>query len=345
MLSLKKLEELLYSQNCSIKRVYSYEGNCMFLEVANYNSHDVFLLYIPSKYEIPAKNHPRIHTIRDFEKKQSSDSEGMYDTIDLEIDINDEDNLKQNLEDQYKKELDLDINDEDLSDIDNIKEQVERIRHCIKNTDYKVAIEFKKYNVCLRRNDDVDVFVVDDADDSDVLRLLIVTDLEMFYNKPKKTLSDISFIQKGIIRLIENMKKSHEKIFEQLIAKEKSVNNKLRQIDVTTRHYDNEIDKLVNVLDRVNVIDINMRNEYNKLKSKYNTNTNLTSDIQYSHLKSKYENEFDKIMKIKQKLVGHILVIKNYRYNTYLHIDKLLFQNNVLLNTVVNNMKKISKYA
>jgi len=345
MLSLKKLEELLYTENCSLKRVYAYRGSCMFLEVANYNSHDVFLLYIPSKYDIPAKGYPNVYHIKEFEGVDKNQVEGMYNTIDLDIDLDDEDNLKQNLEDKYKKELNLDINDEDLSEIDNIKEQVDRIRHCIKNTEYKVAIEFKKYIVCLRRNDDVDAFVIQDVKDSEVLKLLIVTDLEMFYNKPKKTLSDISVIQKGIITLIEDMKKSHEKIFEQLITKEKGVNNKLKQIDIRAKLYDSEISKLSELLQRVNGIDVNIREEYSKLKKKYRGTSNLNSDIQYSHIRNKYDNELKKIMKIKQRLVNSIIVIKNYRYNTYLHIDKLLFENNVLLNTVINNMKKISKYA
>ena len=348
MLSLNKLQDLLNIQNCTIKKVYEYDGLCMFIEIANYTTHDIFLMYIPSKYDIPTKDFPNVYTIKELEDNTDNEDEmnNIYNTIDLEIDVNDDENLKKNLEEKYNKEIKLNTKKtEDLAYLDNIKEQVRRVRYCIKNTDYKVAIQYDKYIVCLRRNDDIDKFITNEENTSSILKLLIVTDLEMFYMNKTKTLNDIHLIQEGIINVIQDLKVSHEKIFDQLVIKEKGINSKLKQIDVKVTTYNSEIKQLSALLDRINIIDENIRKENDKLIVKYKNDNNLSSDIEYAHIKNKHEKDLNNILKIKQKLIKNITEIKNQKNNTYLQIDKLLFENNILLNTVINNMKKISKYA
>ena len=52
MLSLRKLENLLAEKNFIIKTLFTSGGTLVYVEIFNLNNADLFLLYIPSKYEI-----------------------------------------------------------------------------------------------------------------------------------------------------------------------------------------------------------------------------------------------------------------------------------------------------
>ena len=347
MLSIKKIEELLNSQNCSVSKIYTSENLVIFLEIINYSNHDVFILYIPSKYDVSPKGFKNVYEIKEISSENKDEEEpNLYDNIELDIDINDDENLKKNLEEKYNKELSLDIDEKDFPKLEAVKDQINRMKNCIKNTDYKLLVQIGKFIICLRRNDDIDTFCIQDYNnENDMLKLFIVTDLEMFYINKVKTLTDINTIQKGIIKLIEDLKKSHEKVFRQLIAKERKINEQLKKIDENHKNYNTQISNIDTLLKRVNTIDDNIYQEHLFTLKKYKLgNQSINSDIELSHVKNKYESKRKTIANIKKQLIETIVTLKNKRNNVYLQTDKLLFQNNILLNSVINNMKKISNY-
>ena len=62
-LSLKKLKNILVAKGMILKKIFHIGEFCVYIEIIHINSANIFLLYIPSKYEINISNHNNIHNI------------------------------------------------------------------------------------------------------------------------------------------------------------------------------------------------------------------------------------------------------------------------------------------
>jgi len=82
------------------------------------------------------------------------------------------------------------------------------------------------------------------------------------------------------------------------------------------------------------------------LEQKFKTEKSLKGlygDIQKSHQKEKIEAELNRLEKTKNDIVKNILQLKDKREYLSLTVDKILFDNIVMLNSVYNNFETLHK--
>lgn len=350
MLSLKKLDQLLKEYNCGIKTIYTYKGYCMFIEVVSFNTANIFILYIPSKYDIDAKNYSNTYEIKEFNKEEEEDIERIknsYSEIELDIDINENVDIKDKLEDKYKKKINLSSINEDIVVINNTKEQLKRLIYCIENTDYKLGVKYKDYLTCVRRNDDIETYKIKEYEEGDSsYYFYIVIDLELLYSKKNNSVQDINKIYNGICKIMHKNHNSHKDVFEKLIESERDIHSNLEKISVKISLFDGMLKRSYALLDNINSIQKNMNKEKEEFLKKNQTQENtLDNDIYNSHQLHKFNTEYAKVENIKKEIVTNIAAINHAKENIFLNIDKILFDNNVMLNNVINNVKKISTFS
>ena len=83
-----------------------------------------------------------------------------------------------------------------------------------------------------------------------------------------------------------------------------------------------------------------------QLKQKYKNpslNKGLHNDIDRSHQTSKLEKEISDIQKIKEEIVKALFELKSKKEDTMLMVDKIMFDNNVMIECVIRNFSELEK--
>ena len=70
-------------------------------------------------------------------------------------------------------------------------------------------------------------------------------------------------------------------------------------------------------------------------------NTDVQNDIKNSHLIYNYDKELEKITNVKKEIVKDILNSRIKQENITLEIDKILFDNSVMINIINKNFTKL----
>jgi len=146
------------------------------------------------------------------------------------------------------------------------------------------------------------------------------------------------------MKIIKNIQNSHENIFRQILNNERDTLKQFSKISNRMKQYDSNIKLLTDTFNRIVSIETKIRDELNKNLKLVKTD-GVNADIKLARLNSYYEDDINVLTKHKQDIIKLIINLKNAKYDTYLQMDAVLFENNVLLNKVTNNMKKMSKYV
>ena len=70
-------------------------------------------------------------------------------------------------------------------------------------------------------------------------------------------------------------------------------------------------------------------------------NTTLNNDIQKSHQIYNLEKKLDNINNVKQEIVKDIINIRNKQENITLEIDKILFDNSIMISIITKNFNSL----
>ena len=89
------------------------------------------------------------------------------------------------------------------------------------------------------------------------------------------------------------------------------------------------LDKMIEIEEKYNLISIK----------------GIHTDIEKSHVLSKYETDLDKMNSTKQEIIKNIITMKSNREDTFLFADKLFFDNSVMMDTIIKNMNKAKYYT
>jgi hypothetical protein len=365
MLSLNKLEKLLGESGLIINKIFVIDGLCIYLEILSSSNADIFLLYIPSRYDIKADNRNDIYKIKNIEFNDVNDIDNIdivkeygeeVDDKDIgnsykEININNENNTEENivktLEDNYKKPILLnDSKKNDKKDIKDIIRQINRFKYCTQNIKYKIAIKYKNYISCIRRDDSIDCYMIKNYRGNPKYKLLIIVDLETYYTNMSSIVSDINTIQDGLYKIINDNHDTHLNTFIKLLKEEKDILNIIQDVHKKKQEYSEYIQKLEKMLENINETEKKIFKEIADVQTKYNNSVqNIHSDIEKSHMMAKYNTDLEKIATIKQDIMNNIMDIKLKKEDLFLHTDNFLFDNNVMMTTLLKNINKLLEYT
>lgn len=359
MLSLTKLDKLLLSKNLIILYIFTIDHLCVFIEVLSLMNGNIFQLYVPSKYDIKADKHlfpqfaDKIFKLIDIQVDEygnvtedyagnpdQTELEQTYNEVEIDININPKENLEGVLEENYNRPILLqDFSKNDKKDLKDTYRQLNRLKLCTKNLKYKLGIVFKNYMACIRRDDSISCYLIKDYTGTSYHKLYIIIDLETFYGNSETLLDDINTIQDGLFKILDKNQEVHAKTFVRLVNEEEKIVGS-RNINNKKAKYSLYINQLQDLLLKLHKAEKKIQDSIKTTIEKFNneTNSNLHHDIQNSYTMDKYHKDLNSIKNLQQDILQTLLSLKSQKEEIFLSTDKVLFDNNVMLNTIVKNL-------
>ena len=354
-LSLNKLRKILYEKGFITKKMYKIQGNCNFIEIISVLSGDMFMLYVPSKYKfrveedcykmklIELNDKDREEISNEYAESPSQDRmEDIYEEIELDTDYNKKniDDIEKLLEGKYKKPIHLkDLNVEDSYDVKCVFRQLRRLKYCVQSIRYKLVLKYKKYFCVLHLDDTIECFYVKSLPMVDERKIIVTMDLELFYENFDNLLEEIMQVKTGISKVLDKNHMNHSKTLQKMLDKRDTI------IQVTNQLFNkkNELRKYIHHFQGL-LNNINASEKINKkLLDNLNYKTNgKNSNLTISQQKRKIIQEIKKNYRLKDEIIDNILNVQNQEEHISLIIDKILFDNTVMLDRIFKNLNDLS---
>lgn len=355
---MNKLEKLLGSKGFICKKIYVIDGMCVYIEILDLTSSEVFMLYISSKYDIPVDKRDNVYQVTYIDVDDNGnvvgDFAGEPDDHDLEdvynpgdIEINNEKSgkkqMKEFLEEKYDQPLSLrDTSKNDIKDIRETFRHLTRLKLAVKNIKYKLCIGFKNYLCCIRRDDTLEGFVIKNLHDTYDRKLYVKLELDCLYENINTLSVDIKTVRDGIYNMLNKNHSRHMVNLEKLVLNAAnasvlgtSVLQKKERLCGYLNKLENNMSILVqaekNIIAKLGEIRERYANDGFSVKSQQN-------DLTRSHLIAKYETELSDLQKTKQEIIKNILIVKTKHENLLLRTDKIFFDNIVMIDEVIKNI-------
>jgi hypothetical protein len=367
-LSISKLEQLLSQKGFNIKQYFVIDKLCIYLNIICNNNALEYLLYIPSKYQFNVNHSKYVYEIEENDldnplstitngsiedytgKPDIDDLEDKYTAINLDFNKDKNDSLEEHLEKGYKRNIEINITKDDTKEIKDIYRQLNRLGLCIQTVKYKLAILYKHFICVIRRDDSLSCFIIKHypTKNNDGLyrrKLFIVPDLEILYENMEHIETDIETIQKGIYKVLDRNHLTHTKTLQQFLEEKADIIKSSELAYNKKTEFSNYLLEFENLLIANNLSETYLLNEL-KNNNKYQIgNNNLSIDIENSHYISKLETKINKLSIIKHELINNINDIKEKREDTLLNIDKIMYDNQIMLYEIIKNFRLLSKIA
>ena len=226
-LSIKNLQKLLFKSSFMTESVYYYDDQVLFISTVSNKNGERHLVYIPSRYNIYVRekrdNFYELDYLDvnedgtiagDYAGNDDENIDKTYESLNLELSTagKSSENVISELEDQYNFPLSLkDIGKKYIKEIRQIFRQLNRLKLCVKNVKYKVAVSYRNYLCRIRRDDTMEGFLIKGFRGSANNKLTISIDLESFY-KHDNIVYDVKLLRRGIYDVLNKIKFSMQKI-------------------------------------------------------------------------------------------------------------------------------------
>jgi len=357
-LSLHKLEKLLSSKGLIPKKFFTMHGSCVYIEVLNLSSADNFMLYIPSKYDIQIDPKDSSFNMKYIEISEDGtipgdyagepdDVENHYDEIILTLSPSKQKGgMEQHLEENYKKDVSLqDIDRTDINQLREIFRQLRRLKFCVRNLKYKLCILYKNYLCCIRRDDSFEGFNINNFEGPKNYKLLVSLDLESFYGKMETINSDVKIVREGIYNILDKNCTKHVVKWQKISEKKNDITNFSEILEQKKKKYFNYLKHLELMLQKLEQVEARIIEKMTDIDGQYSSGDikGLHMDISKTNQTSKYKDELHKITVIKQELIRNILAVKARYENLLLHIDKICFDNIIMMDAILKNFVTLSE--
>ena len=178
----------------------------------------------------------------------------------------------------------------------------------------------------------------------DVTKLDIYIDLKSLYVKLDDVSVDVKSVKEGICRLLNQNQLKHTKILSELLEQKMSilqysdiVYKKKETYDVYIKNFEALLEQLLAkekiILDKIDVM--------KKSEAEYMGMKGLHDDIERSHILGQFDVELNDINQTKKEIVKNILTLRSEQDNLTLNMDKILFDNTVMINEISKNFSKL----
>lgn len=351
-LSIQKLNKLLIDNGVFPDKYYSYNKYILYIECVIVKTGKRFWLNIPEEYKFRAEKIPNMYIIKPITIDESDDIVvnefakqfndidvyNSYESKDSKIDeAFDENNISKQLSENYRYPIQIrDIDEEDSKDVKDIKRQIERLRFSIMQTKYSICITYKRYFAILSEKQILVFQIMNNSENFSKFRQLIVAiDLFLFYEKVNKIDTEVSKIKLSIEKILET-------------NYNKNINNINYMMDKGAL----VINKFNNLHQQKDKLDSLEENYANLFRCSYNAERELLEKIS---IISKNKNSEPEINRLKRKIkeieetkmdiLNNIVKINEKKDNISLTLDKILFDNIVMMNSIIKNFELLLSFG
>ncbi len=184
----------------------------------------------------------------------------------------------------------------------------------------------------IRGTNDIETFMIKHYYKNSKKRLYILVNLEKFFDNKERIPTDVDTVKGAVHKLMEKNQKST------LFAMQSILENKDKLINSTGLEVDDLNEKLARIYKVINGINTKERDLLEELArlAKEGVGTNETS-----LRRSKISDELGNIASIREESMGVYIELEEKKDNWLLSIDKVLFDNTVMLNGILKNFETL----
>ena len=351
-LSSEKLYELFENNGYTPSKEYPIEGSVRFIEGRSQDYQDPFLLSIPRKYTIEiSKKVPSVPL--ELIEDEDENIEEFVDEVD-EIGPEDADRITEEIErkDKVSKEKVDEDKDEEISvaegEIDDIEEAItssyqeenedelpalaqddplreywnhlERYIPCVDSVPYSLAVIGIEGISCLTSDRSRGSFRSlnkqrKHRENTELMRLVPVIDLEEFYPKVESFGDELSKVIKGISKVSNTLRnKQLTTSLESMASLEKTCKTKTSKLEAKIKEYQQRSDTVSKLLRRARGIKATMLKKLEEFSNQHKGSSmiaDLYIDIDTSVEKGKIGREMSKVDKLVKELEDKLSAIKD----------------------------------
>jgi len=334
-LSIEKLQDILGSKGYISIRFYIMDGLCYYIELLHTLTMECCLMYIPSKYKFPMEKGGNVFKIKYTEGLENEDvpvdnsAEG-----DIVLSPDKNTTIADYIEGYYDQPIKIkNMSVTDSVAIRTLTKQLIRIKRSVQHLKYKVAIFYKNYICAIKRDNEIEVFTIKHFANSEEKRMLIVFDLELFYNSYERIHADINSVKKGIYNLLEKNQTLYSKILDKLNESKNETLVITTNARTKLRGYDEQIKKIESVLPIA-------LEEERKLLEKIDE---TTRDVSFDSLsyKATLEGQLYQIKKNKDDIINNLSILRAKKENLLMNVDRVFFENSVMFDKILKNFASL----
>ena len=266
-----------------------------------------------------------------------------YKNLNIQVDPDEREEMEKHLENNYKKEIKLsEITAEDILSMKQIYRQVKRLKYCFLNIKYKMGIIYRNYICAIDRYDEINCFSIKHYPDHQGKKLFIITDLETLFEKNDKIIEDIASVRNSIYDILQINQNRNIELIDKMIENKKEAVLLPKKMEMKNKVYDMHILELSNMISSVNSAETRV---LKKIEDLYrNKNPNLQADISIAHNRSVYDKELAEIASAKNDISMNIIDMRTKKENAIIEIDKIMFDNTVMFDTIIKNFEKLKGF-
>lgn len=277
------------------------------------------------------------------------DASDIQDNYNIDIQLSDDtnnENLEKKLSENYNKQIALNNSDkDDITNLNDIFRQLKRFMYSVQNIKYKLSIFYKNYLCSITKDDELDCFSIMNFPVKDERKLYVYIDLKTLYTKMENVVDDIKILKHSIYKILDQNQLKHSKILNDLMEQKNTILECSSIIFNKKENFDKYISEFESLLLKINESEKILLDKVYSIKNKINDYglKGLQDDIEKSHLISKYEAELSELNKTKKEIIHNILNIKSQKENITLKMDKILFDNAVMINEISKNFSRLAE--
>ena len=240
-----------------------------------------------------------------------------------------------------------DLSGKDTGQLREVFRQLKRLGLCVQTLKYKLCITFKNYLTCIRRDDSFEGFVIDGPQSNSERKLRISIDLESLYSKRTSISMDVKTVREGIYRVLNKNQIRHTNNLQKILDHKMDFVNSSARSSLKKEKYTNYLSRLDKMLQVLSVAETKEKQKIELAHQSYGSNTGvkgLQMDIEKSHVLSKHSEKITHINMVRQDVIRHTLQVKGELEDLSLRIDKICFDNIVMIDAITRNFIGMSEF-
>lgn len=353
-LSISKLIELLQEKGFIASKFFVMDGYCFYIELFAINTADIFLLYIPSKYSFAMKEDQNSHSTYKIKYIQIDTSiltdeykkanlQDIYENAKIHLSPDNKD-LENHMENNYKKAISLpDITESDFLCVASIVKQLNRLKFCVEDVNYKIGILYKNYLCAIRRDNTIDAMYIKHFPRIESKKLYIVVDLETFYQKNEEILENITSVRNGVYKILEKNWGNHTTIMRKMIENKRDIIMIPQKAQEKKQQYEMLINRLEKALKIIQKIYSDLRESFIRFDTQ--KTDGISNDVQNTYKKDQIKKEMEKLHELQTDASKNILYLRDKREDAIIDIDKIMFDNTIMFDQMIKNFALLKKFA
>lgn len=343
-LSFSKLESLLHENGLYIRVVYTVSGQIVHVELYSNQTAQSFLMYVPSKYEVPVP--PGLNNA--FEVRYVEEKEFLV--VDPEEDTGTEvanvetyllpDNVEKSLISGYTSEaVSTGIVHEDSRDMRNIFGQMQRLKLCVRGLKFKVALQLRNALCVVRRDDTLDCFYMSGMRGDRDKKLFVVTDLEVFFADPPGVVRSVQGVRNGLYKVLQGNQLRNARAVDALMGSKLNVQKVAEELFKLRSRYTRCVRRLETMLERLSRVESNVLGVLDELRVRPRGAAHVEMNRGQEIYKA--EKQLEGVSALKKDVARELHMVRSREESISLEIDVVMYDNAVMFERISRNFSRL----